>query len=105
MRKAKAKSDLERSTIMEEVSLRQKPRTLWLREDDKCTRFFHRMTNSNRINNSIKSLIVDDTISTDYFEINEHIVQFYNNLYTERLSWRPNLNGLSFESIGEVEAN
>jgi hypothetical protein len=32
-------------------------------------------------------------------------VQFYNKLYTEQFSWQPKLNGLSFDSIGEVEAN
>jgi hypothetical protein len=32
-------------------------------------------------------------------------VQFYNNLYSEQFSWWPKLDGLSFDSIGEVEAN
>jgi hypothetical protein len=37
--------------------------------------------------------------------INEHIVQFYNKLYIEEFSWQPLVDGLSFDSIGEIEAN
>lgn len=34
--KARVISDLERSTLMEEVSCTQKSRAMWLRESDKC---------------------------------------------------------------------
>jgi hypothetical protein len=50
-------------------------------------------------------LLVDGTISTDQVEISEHIVQFYKNLYVEQFSWWPMLDDLSFDYIGEVEAN
>lgn len=40
MRKAKAISDLDRTTLMEEVSWRQKLWALWLREGDKCMKSF-----------------------------------------------------------------
>jgi hypothetical protein len=32
-------------------------------------------------------------------------VQYYSSLYTEQFNWRPKLDVLSFNSIGEVEAN
>jgi hypothetical protein len=32
---------------------------LWLREGEKCTKFFHQVANSNRRNNSIESLLVN----------------------------------------------
>lgn len=67
-------------------------------------KFFHWVTNSNRINNSIEYLLINGTVSLDYIEIREHIVQFYNSLFTEHFNWHPNLDGFSFESIGEVEA-
>lgn len=36
LRKARVLSDLERSTLMKEVSCTQKSRAVWLRESDKC---------------------------------------------------------------------
>jgi hypothetical protein len=48
------------------------------------------------------SLLIDGTISTSRLEINEHIVQLYRNLYTEQFSWRPFLDGLSFDSTDRL---
>jgi hypothetical protein len=63
------------------------------------------MAYSNRRKNSIYSLLIDGTISTNRLEISEHIVQFYNELYTEQFSWKPLLDDLSFDSIDEAEAS
>jgi hypothetical protein len=73
MRKAEIVSEVERSTLMVEVSWRQKSRILWLREGDKCTKFFHTIVNSNRRRNSIDSLLIDGTISSNRSGISEHI--------------------------------
>ena len=43
--------DIEKLTLMEESSWRQKSRVLHLKEGDANTRFFHRMANSNRKKN------------------------------------------------------
>jgi hypothetical protein len=102
---AKVISDLERYALMEQVSSRQKSRELWLRDGDKCRKFFHQMANSNRRNKSIESLMVNCIVSIDHSEIREHIVQDYKSLYTKQFSWQPKLNGISFDSIAEVEAN
>jgi hypothetical protein len=48
LRRVAVTNDLERITLLEEVSWRQKLRALWLREGDKCTNFFHQVVNSNR---------------------------------------------------------
>ena len=37
------------------IPLRHKSRVFWLREGDKCTKFFHQVTSLNRRNNSIES--------------------------------------------------
>jgi hypothetical protein len=104
MKKAKIVSELERSTLMEEVSWRQKSRILWLRKVTSA-KFFHTMANSNRRRNTIDSLLIDGTISTNRSEISEHIVQFYKKLFTEQFSWRLMVDGLSFDSIDEVAAS
>jgi hypothetical protein len=80
-------------------------RVLWFREGYKYTNFFYRVANSNRRNNSIESLMVNRTISTNPSEIRDHIVQNYSSWYTEQFGWQPKLDGLTFDSIGEVEAN
>jgi hypothetical protein len=64
-----------------------------------------KVTHSNKRKNSIVSLLIDGTLSTNQVEISEHIVQFYKKLYTEQFSWWPLVDGLSFDSIGETEAN
>jgi hypothetical protein len=59
MKKAEVVSELEGSTLTEEVSWWQKFRVLWLRKSGKCPKFFHKMANSNRMKNSIDSMLVD----------------------------------------------
>lgn len=68
VRKAEISSDMERIILFEEVILRQKLRALWLREGDKNTKFFHQVTNLNRRNNSIVSLVVDGFVLSDSAE-------------------------------------
>ena len=58
-------NDIEKLTILGEISWRQKSRVLHLREGDANTRFFLRMANSNRRNNGIESLMVDGILSFD----------------------------------------
>jgi hypothetical protein len=93
MKKVEILSKLERCTLME-VSWRQKSRGLWLQEVDKCTKFFPTMASSNKKRNSIDSLLIDDTISTNWLEISKQIVQFYKKLFTEQFSLRPVVDAL-----------
>jgi len=64
-RKSEVIRDMENTTLQEEISWRQKSRVLWLKEGDKCTKFFHQIANSNRKSNSIESLSVNGSISSD----------------------------------------
>jgi hypothetical protein len=73
---------------MEEVSWSRNLKVLWLREGDKCTKFFHTIANSNKRRNSIDYLLIDGTMSTNWSKISEHIVQFYQRRFTEQLNWR-----------------
>jgi hypothetical protein len=105
VRKSVVISELEHVTLQEEISWRQKSRVLWLKEGDKCTKFFHRVANSNKRYNSIESLSVNGSVSSDQPTIRASVVQYYESLFTEPYSWRPRLDDLDFSSLGEVEAS
>jgi hypothetical protein len=77
---------------------------LWLKEGDKCTKFFHSIANSNRRSNSIDSLLIDGRSSSNQAAISVHIVKFYQKLFTEQCRWRPMVDDLSFYSIMGSEA-
>jgi hypothetical protein len=53
--------ELEKATLLEEISWRQKSR----------------VTNSNRRNNSSESLSINGSVSSNQPTIRDHIVQFY----------------------------
>ena len=63
------------------------------------------MANANRRNNSTKSLIVNDSSTSDPRIISNHIVNFYDSLFTEPLSWRPRLDNLEFDMLFNSEAS
>ena len=77
-------TDIEKLTLLEEISWRQKSRVLHLREGDANIRFFHRMANSNRRNNGIESLMVDGRLSSDQGMIANCITKFFKNLYSDQ---------------------
>ena len=103
-RKALIVADLERTSLLEEISWRQKSRALWLREGDKNTKFFHQLANSNRRYNSISSLSINGVLSTDLDAISQCITNFYSHLFEEEQGDRPLLDGLDFSIISEEEA-
>jgi hypothetical protein len=77
-------SDLERIILQEEISWRQKSKALWLKEGDKCTKFFHWIANSNRRSNFIESVSVNGSVTSAQPAIRDHIVQFYESLFSEQ---------------------
>jgi hypothetical protein len=93
---------LEKTLLLDEVSGRQKSRIQWLKEGDKNTKFFHRTANANHRNNCIESMTHGELNWETQDEIREGIVDFYQDLYSEREQWRPFLGGVDFSSI-EVE--
>jgi len=65
------------------------------------------VANSNRRKNSIDSLLIDGTLSTNWVETSKHIAQFYKELYTEQFICRPLLVALLLillVSLAEAEA-
>jgi hypothetical protein len=85
-RKLSVSRELDHLIELEEMSWRQKSRALWLKEGDRCTKFFHKVANSNRRNNSISSLELEGAVVEDPSVISEAIVDYYSSLYKEPFS-------------------
>jgi hypothetical protein len=81
MKKVEIVSELKRSTLVEEMSWRLKSRVLWLKEGDKCTLWL--ILTKERISLTHCLLIV--LFLPNQAEINEHIVRFYQKLYTKQI--------------------
>ena len=99
LEKASLCAGLEKTALLEEISWRQKSRVLYLKEGDSNIRFFHRMANSNRRNNSIENLMIDGALTSNQDRIANHIEQFYMNLYSKHQEQRPFPDALDFLRI------
>ena len=97
--------ELDKLAHLEETSWRQKSRVLWLKEGDNNTKFFHKMTNSNRCRNFMEKLEVGDVTYSLDSDIRDMAVQFYKSLYTEKEDWRPYVDDLPFSVIGDTDRN
>ena len=95
--------EVKRLASLEEISLRQKSRVLWLKEGDNNSKFFHRMANSHGRNNYLGDLEVDGVVYEDKAEVVAQVVGFYQKLYMETETWRLVVDDFNFDTIGEVE--
>ena len=91
-------------SLLEEISWKQKSNVLHLKEGDANTKFFYRMANSNRRNNSIESLMVNGSLSSDQGEIVDCFTQFFKKLYSKQQIDRPFPDVLVFPMISSDKA-
>ena len=101
--RAELRSQAEHLLSLEEISWRQKSRMLCTKEGDNNTKFFHKMANSHRRFNHLRTLEVDGVVFEEVSEVTNQVVQFYKNLYKETEGWRPFVEGLEFDRIGNME--
>ena len=81
--RANLRSQVEHLLSLEEISWRQKSRMLYIKEGDNNTKFFHKMANSHRRFNHLRTLEVDGVVFEEDSEVSNQVVQFYKNLYKE----------------------
>nr|XP_016504796.1 PREDICTED: uncharacterized protein LOC107822744 [Nicotiana tabacum] len=93
------KLNIQQMAKVEDISWRQKSRCMWLKEGDRNTKFFQKMKNSYRRNNSIDKLLIGEEISEDKDGIEAKILRFYQDLYTENEQWRPSTHFQNLASI------
>jgi hypothetical protein len=55
--------------------------------------------------NSIDSLWIGDTLTSNKSDIGDHVVEFYQKLFHEPSRWRPRVDGISFDSISDSDAS
>ena len=97
------KGEVIKLAYMAETSWRQKSQATWLKEGDNNMRFFHHMANLNRRQNYLGSLEVDGCLFEDKEDIKIQVEQFYYSLYQESEPWRPEVDGLDFDSIDPID--
>jgi hypothetical protein len=49
--------------------------------------------------------LIGDTLSSNQTKIGEHVVKFYQKLFTEQCRWRPMVDDISYDSVLEFEAS
>ncbi len=94
-------AEIEKTILMVKICWRQNSRALWLKERDRNTRFFHRVADSHRRNNSIMNLRVNGVLTNDKEAIKGCITQFHQQLFSEPNDYRPHLDGLAFSRISK----
>jgi hypothetical protein len=96
--------DLEKVIMMDEICWKQKSRALWLKEEDKNSKFFHCLASSHRNTHTIGKLLINGVLSTSQDEIRDHIAHFYEHLYREDGYRRPYIDGIQFSTISDEDA-
>ena len=101
----KAREEYKKWMDLEEFSWRQKSRETWLKEGDRNTKFFHRMANSHRRRNSIRSISINGRRCVKEPEIKEGLVGTFQSLFTASSNWCPPFPDLWFKVIGADQAS
>jgi hypothetical protein len=63
------------------------------------------MANSNKRYNTIESLHINGSLSSNIAAIRNHTANYYDSLFAESMPWRPRLDDLVFESLSAVDAS
>lgn len=75
--KSDAKFKLDDALKDEEKFWSQCFRQMWIKDGDKCSKFFHKIMNSHGANNSINNLVMDGRLCKDQKEIEAQVLKYY----------------------------
>ena len=89
-----AMEEYKKWVLLEEVTWRQKYREVWLKERDRNTGFFHRMTNAHKRRNNMDRIRINGVWHSEENGISEGIVNAFRSLLFNLGNWGPPLSGL-----------
>ena len=75
-----------------------------MREEDRNTKFFHRMANTHRRQNMLSHVKINGVWLTEENELRDGVVTKFKSMLSFAGGWRPNLRGLPFERLETVDA-
>ena len=100
-----AMEDFKKWSLLEETSWRQKSREIWLKEGDRNTEFFHRMTNSHKRSNTIERIRIGGESLKGEGEVRSGIVNAFKGLLSDPGIWRASPEGLDFSWLDDSAAS
>ena len=99
-----AKDAFKNWATLEEIHWRQKSRERWLREGDRNTSFFHQMTNAHFRKNTLVRIKINGVWFYEESELREGLSHAFETLLIDNMSWRAELDGLSFSTLNPNDA-
>lgn len=87
--------------LKEEVYWRQRSKISWLKEGNRNTKFFHKVTSHNKSLNVIYGLMINGIWTQNKSEIRNEVESYYVNLFKDDVPVRPLLDGLEFDKISD----
>lgn len=96
-------ADLWMSLNAKESLIRQKSKIKWIRDGDLNTLFFHACLAIRRRRNQLVAILVDDLWVEEVDQIKNEVIKHFSNIYLEEGGVRPQLEGVLFNKISDVD--